>query len=79
MPRCSAWRRRVWRWLGTPLTLETQSTLSGTAARIRIQASKAVRLNFSGLLKAQKTKASSGRPQSARLGASSAIGEGEAT
>jgi hypothetical protein len=36
-------------------------------------------LNFSGLLKAQKTKEPSGRPQSARLGGASAIGAGEAT
>ena len=64
---------------GTPLTLEAQSTLLGTAAMIFIQASKAGRLNFSGLLKAQKTKASSGRPHSARLGGVSATGAGEAT
>ena len=61
------------------MTEETQSTLCGTAARIFIQASKAGRLNFSGLLKAQKTKEPSGRPQFARLGGASAIGAGEAT
>lgn len=63
----------------TPFTLETHSTLLGTAAMIFIQASNAGRLNFSGLLKAQKTKASSGRPHSARLGGVSEIGAGEAT
>ena len=51
MPRFSACWRSMSCCSGTPLTLETQSTLLGTAAMIFIQASKAARLNFSGIVK----------------------------